>query len=190
MDSQTAWSICTLLRKLTDNGQAVLCTIHQPSSQLFCMFDRLLLLNRQGETVYFGEVGPNASTLIAYIESHSGSKCPPDANPADWALDVTNSTHTASGSTSWAEAWRSSPQYADTIRQLSEFEALKDEAASSETHLDEYASPWAEQVMVVSKRLFREYWRNPPYLYTKVILCIGMVNKLQSPYPKHILNVQ
>lgn len=32
LDSQTAWSICTLLRKLANNGQAILCTIHQPSA--------------------------------------------------------------------------------------------------------------------------------------------------------------
>jgi ATP-binding cassette, subfamily G (WHITE), member 2, PDR len=31
LDSNTAWSICTLLRKLADNGQIILCTIHQPS---------------------------------------------------------------------------------------------------------------------------------------------------------------
>jgi ABC-type multidrug transport system ATPase subunit len=29
LDSQTAWSICTLLRDLANNGQAILCTIHQ-----------------------------------------------------------------------------------------------------------------------------------------------------------------
>ena len=32
LDSQTAWSICKLMRKLADNGQAILCTIHQPSA--------------------------------------------------------------------------------------------------------------------------------------------------------------
>lgn len=31
LDSQTAWSICQLMRKLANNGQAILCTIHQPS---------------------------------------------------------------------------------------------------------------------------------------------------------------
>ena len=34
LDSQTAWSICKLIRKLADNGQAILCTIHQPSAIL------------------------------------------------------------------------------------------------------------------------------------------------------------
>ena len=41
LDSQPAWSICALLRKLADNGQAILCTIHQPSAVLFQEFDRL-----------------------------------------------------------------------------------------------------------------------------------------------------
>jgi len=44
LDSQTAWSILTLIRKLANNGQATLCTIHQPSAMLFQSFDRLLLL--------------------------------------------------------------------------------------------------------------------------------------------------
>lgn len=44
LDSQTSWSICDLLTKLSKSGQAVLCTIHQPSAILFQRFDRLLLL--------------------------------------------------------------------------------------------------------------------------------------------------
>jgi len=44
LDSQTSWSIVDLLTKLSKSGQAVLCTIHQPSAILFQRFDRLLLL--------------------------------------------------------------------------------------------------------------------------------------------------
>src|SRR3954463_12517267 len=56
LDSQTSWAILDLLQKLTKSGQAILCTIHQPSSMLFQRFDRLLLLAEGGRTVYFGEV--------------------------------------------------------------------------------------------------------------------------------------
>jgi ABC-type multidrug transport system ATPase subunit len=49
LDSQTAWSIATLIRKLANNGQAILCTIHQPSGILFQQFDRLLLLAKKVE---------------------------------------------------------------------------------------------------------------------------------------------
>lgn len=50
LDSQTAWSICALMRKLANNGQAVLSTIHQPSAILLQEFDRLLFLAAGGKT--------------------------------------------------------------------------------------------------------------------------------------------
>lgn len=51
LDSQTSWSIADLMEKLTKNGQAILCTIHQPSAMLFSRFDRLLFLAKGGRTV-------------------------------------------------------------------------------------------------------------------------------------------
>ena len=51
LDGQSAWNIVRFLRKLADQGQAILCTIHQPSALLFSSFDRLLLLEKGGETV-------------------------------------------------------------------------------------------------------------------------------------------
>jgi ABC-type multidrug transport system ATPase subunit len=51
LDAQSAWNIVRFLRKLADNGQAILCTIHQPSAFLFESFDRLFLLQKGGETV-------------------------------------------------------------------------------------------------------------------------------------------
>ena len=70
LDSQTAWSICKLIRKLADHGQAILCTIHQPSAILLKEFDRLLFLQRGGKTVYFGDLGDNCQTLIDYFEKY------------------------------------------------------------------------------------------------------------------------
>src|ERR1700709_1169649 len=88
LDSQTSWAICDLMEKLTKHGQAILCTIHQPSAMLFERFDRLLFLKKGGQTVYFGELGKNASTLIDYFERNGGFQCPKDANPAEWMLEI------------------------------------------------------------------------------------------------------
>lgn len=53
------------MEKLTkETGQAILCTIHQPSALLFSRFDRLLFLAKGGKTVYFGPVGENSHILI------------------------------------------------------------------------------------------------------------------------------
>lgn len=67
LDSDTAWSICSLLRRLADHVQAILCTFHQPSAVLFQMFDRLLL-TEGGKVAYLGDIGPNSSTMIRYFE--------------------------------------------------------------------------------------------------------------------------
>ncbi len=48
-------------------GTAVICTIHQPSSRVFARATDLLLLNRSGQTVYFGGIGSQFNTLMGYV---------------------------------------------------------------------------------------------------------------------------
>ena len=71
----------SFLRSLADNGLSILCTIHQPSAELFQVFDRLLLLRKGGQTVYFGDIGPNSTKLIDYFERNGAAKCGHDENP-------------------------------------------------------------------------------------------------------------
>ena len=77
------------MRKLADHGQAILCTIHQPSSLLFESFDRLLLLEAGGETVYFGDIGADSKLIREYF-SRYGATCPPNVNPAEFMLEVSD----------------------------------------------------------------------------------------------------
>lgn len=58
-----------------------LISIHQPSGELFQLFDRLLLLRKGGQTVYFGEIGERSSTMLKYFERNGASPCDEDANP-------------------------------------------------------------------------------------------------------------
>lgn len=83
LDSLAAFNIVRFLRRLADAGQAVLCTIHQPSAVLFEQFDDLLLLKSGGRVVYHGDLGSDSRTLINYFESNGGKTCPKDANPAE-----------------------------------------------------------------------------------------------------------
>ena len=53
LDSSTSKRIIQLLRKEAERGMSVLATIHQPSSDLLMMFDRVILLS-EGYTVYTG----------------------------------------------------------------------------------------------------------------------------------------
>src|SRR5436309_11767389 len=87
LDSQSAYNIIRFLRKLAQAGQAILCTIHQPNDSLFEQFDRLLLLQRGGRTVYFGEIGDDACVLRDYFK-RNGAECPPHNNPAEFMLEA------------------------------------------------------------------------------------------------------
>jgi ABC-type multidrug transport system ATPase subunit len=45
------------LRKIASSGRAIVCTIHQPSAELFFQFDSLLLLQSGGKQAYYGAIG-------------------------------------------------------------------------------------------------------------------------------------
>ncbi|KAG4442031.1 hypothetical protein IFR05_002499 [Cadophora sp. M221] len=179
LDSQTSWAICDLMEKLTKNGQAVLCTIHQPSAMLFQRFDRLLFLAKGGRTVYFGEVGEGSHILSKYFERISGIACPPDANPAEWMLEVIGAAPGSHTDVDWHEAWRASPEYQEVHRELDRLkEELPRTTQPSSTSEDkasfrEFAAPFAVQQLEVQKRVFQQYWRTPSYLYSKIALCVG-----------------
>ncbi|KAJ7750194.1 P-loop containing nucleoside triphosphate hydrolase protein [Mycena metata] len=171
LDSQSAWNVvrylflCSL-RKLADQGQAILCTIHQPS------FDRLLLLESGGETVYFGDIGKDSSTLRNYLESN-GAACPPDANPAEFMLEVIGAGTTPRvGDRDWKDIWLDSPE----CKRLREDIAVikRDALAQSEPEkkaLSTYATPFWYQLRTVTARNSLALWRSPDYLFTRLFVC-------------------
>lgn len=186
LDSDTAWSICQLLRKLANNGQAILCTIHQPSGTLFQMFDNLLFLS-VGKTVYFGNIGTNSRTMIGYFEGHGARRCGETENPAEWLLDITTSTPRSEKAIGidWAEKWATSREKQEVKAKIRKTrEALSHPVTTAEpaaaTTSTEFASSFLQQLFVVTKRNFEHDWRTPAYLYSKVFLTVGVVRELPT----------
>ncbi|RHZ57995.1 uncharacterized protein CDV56_104774 [Aspergillus thermomutatus] len=170
---QTAWSIASLLRKLSDHGQAILCTIHQPSAMLFQQFDRLLLLAKGGKTVYFGDIGENFKTLIDYFEKHGAEPCGPSDNPAEWMLRVIGAAPGSVSKRDWGKIWKSSPEYSDVQRMLDQINHEKPPQAQDASLSQQYAAPFRTQLWLCTKRVFEQYWRTPSYIYSKLTLCFG-----------------
>ena len=177
LDSQTSWAILDLLEKLANSGQAILCTIHQPSAMLFQRFDRLLFLAKGGRTVYFGKVGDNSKVLTSYFERNGAHPCPSAANPAEWMLEVIGAAPGTHTDIDWHQTWRDSPEYQETHREL---DRLRDErpkeappSASADDKLSyrEFAAPFGLQVYETCHRVFQQYWRTPSYIYSKAALC-------------------
>lgn len=83
LDSYKALSIVKLLKNLArKRGKTVISTIHQPSSEAFAMFDRLILMC-DGYIVYQGL----AKYSSQYFKS-IGWEVPIHTNPADYYMDV------------------------------------------------------------------------------------------------------
>lgn len=173
LDSQTAWSIIALLRKLANNGQAILCTIHQPSAILFQEFDRLLFLAKGGRTVYFGDIGEKSSILTDYFVSNGSRPCDPEENPAEWMLDVIGAAAGSENTIDWPQVWRDSPEKVDVRTELADLRRtlIEKPVETDSSSLDEYAAPMVLQILTVTARVFQQYWRTPSYLYSKTFLC-------------------
>ncbi|KAL2354654.1 ATP-binding cassette transporter ABC2 [Cryomyces antarcticus] len=170
LDSQSAFNIVRFLRKLSAAGQAILCTIHQPNPALFENFDRLLLLQRGGECVYFGDVGSDAHVLLDYFHRH-GAHCPPDANPAEWMLDAIGAGQQARiGDKDWADIWRDSEELAATKDEIVRIKAERIQEVSSQpkTEQKEYATPLWHQIKTVNARTHKAFWRSPNYGFTRL----------------------
>lgn len=175
LDSDSSWAFCTLIRRLTRAGQAILCTIHQPSSPLLTHFDRLLFL-REGQTIYFGDFGHECNTLIKYFEANGARKCLPHENPADWMMEVTKKQGDADQQ-DWATTWNNSQEHAAVKAECDESIQRLSKVSSDQTHVNdsdtEFATSFWYQLGLVTKRAFKHDWRSPEYLYSKSLTTFG-----------------
>ncbi|KAF2852399.1 ABC transporter-like protein [Plenodomus tracheiphilus IPT5] len=175
LDSQGAWSICTLLRRLADHGQAVLCTIHQPSATLFQQFDRLLLLAKGGKTIYFGPTGESYSAFTDYFERNGARSCGGDENPAEWMLEITGAAPGSQCTQDWSVIWNHSDErkaVKSELAQMKEKSFLQPLKSDDLDALRPFAASFSSQLRVVLPRVFQQYWRTPSYLYPKVGLSL------------------
>ncbi|GMM37873.1 ATP-binding cassette multidrug transporter [Saccharomycopsis crataegensis] len=175
LDSQTAWSICQLIRKLANHGHAILCTIHQPSAILMQEFDRLLFLQRGGRTVYFGELGEGCHTMIDYFEKYGASKCPPDANPAEWMLEVIGAAPGSHANQDYHDVWKNSSEFKDLHIELDNMEAELSQLPVDEDpeKYKNYAASLWKQYLLVTERVFQQTWRTPSYIYSKLLMTVA-----------------
>ncbi|CAI4050610.1 ATP-binding cassette multidrug transporter PDR18 SKDI_14G3910 [Saccharomyces kudriavzevii IFO 1802] len=174
LDSQSAWSIVKMLKRLTQAGQSILCTIHQPSATLFEQFERLLLLGKGGQTVYFGEIGKNSSSVVKYFESNGARKCEQSENPAEYILEAIGAGATASVEQNWYDIWKASPEIAKVNEKVDTM--IKDLPSSSVRKIDvkpsKYATSYFYQFRYVLFRSSLTFWRNLNYIMAKMMLLI------------------
>ena len=68
LDARAAAIVMRAVRNIVNTGRTIVCTIHQPSIDIFESFDELLLLKRGGETIFNGQLGNDSKDLIHYFQ--------------------------------------------------------------------------------------------------------------------------
>ncbi|QHO08479.1 ABC transporter G family member 9-like [Arachis ipaensis] len=89
LDSTTAQKIVSTLSELASDGEkTIVMTIHQPSSRIYYLFHKVLLLS-EGNLMYFG-MGSEAVKYFSSIDYAPSM----DMNPSDFLLDLANGIYT------------------------------------------------------------------------------------------------
>lgn len=108
LDTFTAYQVVGTLQELAHgHGRTVIATIHQPSSDIYHLFDDLLLLAK-GRVLYYGP----ADGAVGYFAAR-GHECPQYSNPADYFF-----MHLAGADARLLGAWLESAEHSSLEQTL------------------------------------------------------------------------
>ncbi|XP_004501294.1 pleiotropic drug resistance protein 1-like [Cicer arietinum] len=174
LDARAAAIVMRTVRNTVDTGRTVVCTIHQPSIDIFDAFDELLLLKRGGEEIYVGPLGQHCSNLINYFEGINGvPKIKNSYNPATWMLEVTSEAQEEAIGVNFADLYKNSDLYRRNKALIKEL-STPPEGSKDLFFTTQHSQSFLTQCMACLWKQHLSYWRNPPYsavrlLFTTVI---------------------
>ncbi|KAK3357604.1 P-loop containing nucleoside triphosphate hydrolase protein [Lasiosphaeria hispida] len=125
LDSAASWEVINYLKGVAKrNNLIVIASIHQPSTSVFNLFDKLLLLSG-GKPHYFGPI----TTINAHFTA-LGRELPLHVNPAEHLLEMVNVDFSRGSHRETAaehldalqRAWAASPRAADVSAAVAEVE--------------------------------------------------------------------
>ncbi|KAF8395358.1 hypothetical protein HHK36_019304 [Tetracentron sinense] len=163
LDARAAAIVMRTVRNTVDTGRTVVCTIHQPSIDIFEAFDELLLMKRGGQVIYTGPLGRNSHKLIEYFEAIPGvPKIRDGFNPATWMLDVSSASFEAQLDMDFAEVYVNSALY---LRNQELINELSNPAPGSQDlyFRTKYSQTFTTQCKACFWKQHWSYWRNSQY---------------------------
>ncbi|KAJ4718241.1 Pleiotropic drug resistance ABC transporter [Melia azedarach] len=177
LDARAAAIVMRTVRNTVDTGRTVVCTIHQPSIDIFEAFDELFLLKRGGQEIYVGPLGRHSSQLINYFEGIDGvSRIKDGYNPATWMLEVSALSQEIALGVDFAAIYKNSELYRRNkalIRDLSQ-----PAPGSKDLYFPtQYSQSFLTQTLACLWKQHWSYWRNPPYTAVRFLFTtfIGLI---------------
>ena len=130
LDSFTAYEVISVVKTLSNAGLTVLSTIHAPSTSVFHLFDRLLVL-LDGRMVYAGDVA--SSSIYDFFRGCPLATPPRDDdqihNAADWLTSVVVQTSRVHQSAALADHYETSSQRKNVDEYIERVTAIHEAAA-------------------------------------------------------------
>ncbi|KAK8551179.1 hypothetical protein V6N12_039836 [Hibiscus sabdariffa] len=163
LDARAAAIVMRTVRNTVDTGRTVVCTIHQPSIDIFEAFDELFLLKRGGQEIYVGPLGHHSKHLIRYFQAIQGvSNIRDGYNPATWMLEVTTSAQELALGVDFAEIYKNSDLYRRNKALIEDLS--KPAPGAKELYFPtKYSQSFLTQCRACLWKQNWSYWRNPPY---------------------------
>ncbi|XP_010658730.1 pleiotropic drug resistance protein 2 [Vitis vinifera] len=172
LDARAAAVVMRTVRNTVDTGRTVVCTIHQPSIDIFEAFDELLLMKRGGQIIYAGALGRNSHKLVEYFEAVPGvPKVRDGQNPATWMLEISSAAVEAQLGVDFAEIYAKSELYQRNQELIKELSTPS--PGSKDLYFPtKYSQSFISQCKACFWKQHWSYWRNPPYNAIRFFLTI------------------
>ena len=117
LDSDNSEKVISVLQNLSlvsgSESPAILATIHQPSPDVFALFDSIYLLSKFGRNLYHGP----PDRIMPFLNSF-GLTCRPSVNPAEFMISVANAKFGQESLDRMTETTENTPQSQGTQRFL------------------------------------------------------------------------
>nr|KYP71089.1 ABC transporter G family member 34 [Cajanus cajan] len=188
LDARAAAIVMRTVRNTVDTGRTVVCTIHQPSIDIFEAFDELLLMKRGGRIIYAGPLGLHSHKLVEYFEAIAGvPKIKNGYNPATWMLDISTPSIETQLGIDFAEIYANSTLYQrnqELIKELSTPAPGSNDLCFSTKYSQSFFVQWKACFW----KQYWSYWRNPSYngirllftLFVALLLGVIFLNKAKT----------
>ncbi|CAN8312242.1 unnamed protein product [Cochlearia groenlandica] len=172
LDARAAAIVMRAVRNTVDTGRTVVCTIHQPSIDIFEAFDELLLMKRGGHVIYSGPLGLNSHKIVEYFEAIPGvPKIPEKYNPATWMLEVSSLAAELKLEVDFAELYKSSSLCQRNKEMVQELSVPPPGATDLYFATQFSQNLWGQYKSCLWKQWWT-YWRSPDYNVVRFIFTL------------------
>lgn len=174
LDSTSAYQVVKTLQNLARKGRTIIVTIHQPRSEIWSLFDNVILLTK-GNPAYAG----NAKDCLPYF-AELGHEMPPFTNPAEYLIDVVSVDNRSEEAETAAqdrvgrivEAWRANARTLNEKDAPGAVAAAVPDTANAQGKANH--TSLLQQTRVLTARTWTVTIRDPMGMFGSLLEAIGM----------------